>query len=381
VTVEGKANRFTWMWLLVALGLTRCAPSVPAEPPRLRINQAGLEARLRALGGDEDEATPDPAPVPTPTPTPDGAVFRVEYGYVLLGRSTATVRRIGFPRLLYTRDDHDESFSALGEVDPNSISPSGRSLDEMQVTLFRSEGSPCAAQITDFKELAWAMPQDPTTALAWDEMPEVPLAAAIFERGNIYLVGVLTQAGDPCSNASWATSGGLELRIEEAQSVDTATAPDTIKVEPAAPYFTEWDAAYSQFYGDAHSAGLPALWQGLPTTFRIWGFPNSPLSSLAIVNFERYVTPELLGRANEPGRPWFSRGGVAVWQALDSVSKFMGPPQSVLDDSEALLSVDAIHVGLHTPLLSLSSSRHHTTLRQTNGQFEVAHELSMAPAP
>jgi hypothetical protein len=338
------------------------------------------------VDGVHDAASPSSSVSPSPSASPSSprgaALFRVRYGYVVMGRSTPALQRTGAPRLVYRRDDHDESFLAESAIDELSLSADIRSLHGVKFEFYGGAGpSPCEAQVSAFKAIAWAMPQGPTLAPTWDEMAEGPLANAVFERGNIYVVGVVSPTGPRCPGASWAATGNLEVRFEEAQSLDRASQPDAITLEPSVPYLGDWDNAYSLLQPTSKGGKLPGRWRGLPITTRVWGFVRSPLASLKIVNFERNVTPELVGRPNESGKPWFSRGGVAIWKVGDAGLEFVGPHRSVLDDSEELLAVTAVLVSRQLTLLSLTSSRHYTALRRVGGQFEIADELSIAPAP
>lgn len=282
---------------------------------------------------------------------------------------------------MFGRDDHDESFLAESDVDEGSLSNGIRARRENVLNFYHPGRATCAARVAGFKAVAWAMPKDPSVGSTWDEMSEGPLAEAVFQRGNVYIAAILAPSGPQCAHASWAATTDISLRIEEAQSADALAQPDGIRREPPVPYLTEWKADYTHFRATSGTKKLPDSWQSLEATSRVWTFSSQALTELRIVNFKRSVTPELLGRPNEPGKPWFSRSGVAVWRLARGGVEFRGPDQSLLDDSESLLAVAAVLVEGGNALLSLTSSRHFSTLRRVGSRYEVAEELSTAPAP
>lgn len=74
------------------------------------------------------------------------------------------------------------------------------------------------------------------------------------------------------------------------------------------PYAAAWQTQLDQLIAaeKLKHAGV-THWLELPGEMRAWVFPDDALGSeqgrLTATCFERYVTPEWVGRFNEPGRP------------------------------------------------------------------------------
>lgn len=309
-------------------------------------------------------------------------LFRAQYGYVLLDRASPQLEMTGAPQLLSRRDDHDESFVARRDV---VMSTEARRLQTLGALTLHGPSGHCPIKITELKALAWAMPSDLRRASTWDEMSDEPLAKAVFASGALYLAGVVGAGAAGCEDATWAASEGARIRIRSAQAGLTTDVPTIVTGEPPVAYLSEWDSAYQELLTSTRSESvkknaLPSTWRGLPNQVSVWSFSAAPESRFYVTTFTRSVSTEQVGRYNEPGKPWFKRTGLAVWDVVPGrAPELAGPQEGVLLPNETCSNVGAVTVGDGDPLLTFSTEQRQVVLRRIGSKYVVDIKLTIGP--
>jgi hypothetical protein len=183
-----------------------------------------------------------------------------------------------------------------------------------------------------------------------------------------------------CAAAAWATSPNNSVKVERA-ALGSALAPEVAKQHLVQlPYSAAWQAKFEEF---AATEGMRhpdvKTWVDLPGDVQRWVFADSDMASLTATCFERRATPELVGRFNEPSRPWFHVDGLAVWGPAAGLGELLGPVVPAFDPELVCISFGTVRVGANAPMITFVTNLGTGVLRNERGKYVVVDELTLAP--
>jgi hypothetical protein len=329
---------------------------------------------VRSLGEKSDGAG-------SPTEQTEDApleLFGVLYGNVVISKGDAPlargVRSVGSRRVVSRRDDRDESFVAEVSLDEGSLPLLAKELVAADYAMFGASPDKCVASGTQAEPalLAWAAPLTNN----WDELPDDQLAHEIFRVGNTFLVSKRAT----CASAAWATSPGNSVKVERATLGATLPHEEARPHLVQLPYSAAWQAKFAEF---AAAEGMQhsdvKTWVDLPGDVQRWTFADTDLAPLTATCFERRATPELVGRFNEPTRPWFHVDGLAVWGRAAGLGELLGPAVPAFDPELVCISFGTVRVGASAPMISFVTNLGTGVLRKERGKYVVVDELTLSP--
>ncbi len=305
-------------------------------------------------------------------------LFGVLYGNVVISKGDGPralgIRTVGARRVVSRRDDRDDSFVADVSVDPGSLPLSARDLMVADYAMFGASPDKCMASGTQAEPalLAWAAP----LVGNWDELPDDELANEIFRVGNTFLVSKRAE----CPAAEWATPPTNSVKVERATLGATLPHDEAKQHLAHLPYFGAWQAKFADFAAaETMQHSDVKTWIDLPGDVQRWVFADSELAQLTATCFERRATPELVGRFNEPSRPWFNVDGLAVWARAEGLGELLGPVVPAFDPALVCISFGTVRVGTHAPMITFVTNFGTGVLRNRNGKYAVVDELTLSP--
>lgn len=307
------------------------------------------------------------------------------YGAVVLAKATAQHQPIGVPRLVFRRDDHDESFLAESDIDVGSLDQATARLAH-EALIARGPASDLCRIEGDSSRLSvfsWAIAPDAKTGERWDDLPDAPLAREVFRHGNRFIVRV--QQG--CRDSMWAARVGAQLDVHDLSLSKSDESTGATFDLSLLPYSTDWQSEYESFRETelARTSNrkhqFPGKWFELPGETRMGLFMGKEPREYRITCFDRRVTAGIVGRFNAPPLPWFGRGGLAVWRKESTGGYALaGPLVRAFDAQLSCVSVGVVTVIGGPQLITFNSSLVRGALRQEGGRFLVADEYSIGPS-
>jgi hypothetical protein len=305
-------------------------------------------------------------------------LFGVLYGNVVISKGgdplARGVRPLGARRVVSRRDDRDESFVAEVSVDVGSLPLPARDLIAADYAMFGGSPDKCVASGKEAEPalLAWAAPLTST----WDELPDEELANEIFRVGNTFLVS----KRQACLSAEWATSPNNSVKVERATLGATLPHEEAKQHLAQLPYSGAWQAKFAEFAAAENMQHSDVkTWIDLPGDMQRWIFADSDVAQLTATCFERRATPELVGRFNEAGRPWFHVDGLAVWGRSAGLGELLGPVVPAFDPELVCISFGTVRVGGNAPMITFVTDSGTGVLRNQRGKYVVVDALTLSP--
>ena len=305
-------------------------------------------------------------------------LFGVLYGNVVISKGDGPlargIRAVGPRKVVSRGDDRDESFVAEVSIDETSLLSSAKALMAADYAMFGASPDKCMASGAQAEPalLAWAAP----LTSSWDELPDDELANEIFRVGNTFLVSKRAK----CAAAEWATSPNNSVKVERATLGATLPHEEAKQHLSQLPYSGAWQTKFAAFAA-AENMKQPDVetWIDLPGDVQRWIFADTELAMLTATCFERRATPELVGRFNEPDRPWFHVDGLALWGRAAGLGELLGPVVPAFDPELVCISFGTVRVGAEAPLITFVTNLGTGVLIKQRGKYVLVDELTLAP--